>query len=138
MKVTCKYNTLAAIEDDSLRRHVERYIHQPEIDLVPGQQYEVFGVVFWDGVPWFYICEGPQSEYPVPSCAAFFQLDEMRVPDGWVLHWDGHSSSLVPRWWAEMPNFLERLVDGETRAQQVFLNARREREVPGSASRSRR
>ena len=124
MKVTCKYAALAEIADESLRRHVGKYIQLPEIRLVPGRQYLVYGLVFWDDVPWFYLCEDESSDYLVPYCAVFFQLDDVTIPAGWTLQWNGRSSSVVPQWWAEVPDFLERLVDGEKEVRQIFLRAR--------------
>lgn len=123
MKVTCNNTSLAAIQDTQLRDHVRESIHQEEIDLVRGRQYHVLGVLFRGGVPWYYICESGESEYPRPYCAAFFGVDDASVPAGWILQWDGRTSHLVPLWWAAMPNFLERLLDGDEEARRVFAHA---------------
>lgn len=124
MNVTCNITSIAEIEDAWLREHVRESVHQAEIDLVRGRQYHVLGILFRSGVPWFYICESNKSEYPRPYCAAFFELDDASLPSGWILQWDGRSSHVVPLWWAEVPNFLERLVDGDEEARKVFAHAR--------------
>lgn len=124
MRVICKYTALAAIEAAQLRGHVRESVHQDEIDLVRGRQYPVLGILFRGGVPWFYICESEEAEYPRPYCAAFFDFHDATIPPGWVLQWDGRFSSVVPHWWAEVPNFLERLIDGDAEARSTFARAR--------------
>lgn len=126
MKVTCNNTAIGAIEDAQLRGHVRESVHQDEIDLVLGRQYHVLGILFRGGVPWFYICEGEESEYPRPYSAAFFEFDDASLPPGWILQWDGRFSYVVPLWWAEVPNFLERLIDGDEEARGVFAHARGE------------
>ena len=71
MVVVCRFNKLELIQDLKLRRLVAKNIHQSEIDLLPGKQYPVLGVNFFDKIPWFYICANDEVPYPKPYCMIF-------------------------------------------------------------------
>lgn len=81
MKVVCKVNNLNTLSDESLLKRLKKYISKPggEIDLELGKEYIVYGVVFWDNSPWYYICPELYDEYPKPFAAEFFDVLDDRL-----------------------------------------------------------
>lgn len=93
MRATCRHRSLSALAAE-VQAHVRQSLHQDEIELVPGQDYEVVGVLFRDGVPWLYVCEDENAEYPVPYCIEFFERERLTIPPEWELVWTGQHSQL--------------------------------------------
>ena len=136
MKVVCKVNNLNAFTDENVLKRLKRYISMPdgeidrEVDLEIDKEYTVYGVVFWDNSPWYYICTEEYVEYPKPFAAEFFSVSDQRLSSYWQLSVSnqgkrGPLSSLVFEPWAEEPSFYERLVDGDPEAEAVFAHFRR-------------
>ncbi len=48
MIVRCVNNRLDQIDDNSLHEIVSKSVHLNELDLVFGNNYVVYGIVFWD------------------------------------------------------------------------------------------
>src|SRR4051812_7604933 len=85
MRVLCRYSSMLGIEDPAKRAHVGKYVRQEDIGLEPGKTYLVYGVVFRDGVAWYYLLDDEDAPYPRPYCHNFFQLIDERIPTDWVL-----------------------------------------------------
>jgi hypothetical protein len=133
MKARCITNTLSSIIDPQLRAHIHEHVHQENIGLNLGETYWVHGVLFRSGVPWFYICDDVEAEYPKPYCSALFELLDSSIPFGWQLV-PQLPTLLVPTEWASFPHFLEQLVDGNPNAVTVFQNLRQRSATPDSPS----
>lgn len=127
MKIVCKVNNLNSFSDEGLLRRLKKYISMPdgEVDLEIGKEYTVYGVVFWDNSPWYYICVEEYDEYPKPFAAEFFNVLDDRLS----LHWKLSSvaqgegevlSSLVFEEWAKDPSFYERLIEDDPEASAQF------------------
>ena len=69
MHVRCCENQIHRIVDDDRRQHIGRYVHLAQIDIAIGATSTVYGVLFWEGVPWYLICEQPDDDYPRPHCS---------------------------------------------------------------------
>lgn len=96
-----------------------------EIDLEIGRKYTVYGVVFWDNSPWYYLCSEEYDEYPKPFAAEFFNVSDERLSSHWKLsavdQGEGEIlSSLVFGEWAKDPSFYERLVEDDSEAVALF------------------
>lgn len=131
MKIICKINNLNDISDPHTLERLKRYISKPdgEIDLDIGRAYNVYGVVFWDNCPWFYICPDNSDEYPKPFAADFFDTVDSRLPQNWMLcsFSNGQSEAttlLTFEEWAKDLSFYERLIDGEPEAIDIFTRYR--------------
>ena len=76
MKVTCKINNLNDVKEAPTLERLRKYYCMPdgEIDLVLKLEYQVYGIVFWDNCPWYYICTEDYDEYPIPFAADFFEV----------------------------------------------------------------
>ena len=127
MKVVCKINNLNSfIEIEQLDR-LGRYISMADgdVDLEIGKEYVVYGVVFWDGYPWYYVCSEDYDEYPKPFAADFFDVTDNSVSPYWVFSpcsiKDNKESSMLFKEWAEDAYFYENLLDGDPQAEALFL-----------------
>ncbi|MFN2412108.1 MAG: hypothetical protein ABR535_03510 [Pyrinomonadaceae bacterium] len=117
MRVKCITNRIADIRTVELSEHLDARIRGLEwLDgLEVGKEYMVYGLVFWQSIPYFYICEEDADEYPVPNFAGFFSVTDNRLSSEFRLVWyldDISQSYLVPKEWAEDRLFYPRLLDG--------------------------
>ncbi|WP_370600361.1 hypothetical protein [Pseudomonas nitroreducens] len=133
MKVICKINNLGDISNAVSRERIGRYIFLPdgELDLVTGREYVVYGVVFWDGCPWLYVCPEEHDEYPKPYAIEFFDVVDSRVSEFWRFSSSFEAKggvmnvSLVFEEWAVSPVFYENLVDGNSDCIRIFEGYRK-------------
>lgn len=132
MRVVCKLNNLNDISDHKIFGRLKKYILMPggEIDLEIGREYIVYGVVFWDNSPWYYLCSEDDDEYPKPFASEFFDVSDDCLSVYWRLssfeHGNGDVlSSLVFDEWARDPSFYERLVDSDQSASELFIKYRK-------------
>jgi len=96
-----------------------------EIDLEIGREYTVYGVVFWDNSPWYYLCTEDYDEYPKPFAAELFEVIVSRLSSYWILssvdQGEGDIlSSLVFDEWAKSPDFYEKLIEGDFKSIELF------------------
>jgi len=126
MKVRCTANSPAEIVDERLRNHLFETVRVDRLDLEIGAEYIVFGVVFWSGVPHYYVLEFDSDDYPVPVCAAFFEVVCPRLSASWRLVWDckRQNAEILPAEWAQDESFYERLIDGNAAASKRFSQIR--------------
>ena len=131
MKVVCKFNNLNDISDVNVLAMLKKYIFMPdgEIDLDVGREYNVYGVIFRDNYPWFYLCTEDYDEYPKPFAAEFFDVVDDKLSPHWKLssfskNKNKASTSLVFDEWAKDDSFYENLVDGDPEAVDIFSKYR--------------
>lgn len=131
MKVVCKINNLISISDVYVLERLKKYISSSdgEVDLDLGREYTVYGVVFWDNSPWFYLCSEDYDEYPKPFASEFFDVVDERLSPNWKLSSYSQdeyeaTTSLVFDEWATDPSFYERLIDGDPEAEALFAKYR--------------
>ncbi len=131
MKVICTTNNLSSFLDENVLKRLKKYISMPEgeIDLSIGKEYTVYGVVFWDNSPWYYICVEEYDEYPKPFAAEFFNISDDSLSSYWKLSMASQGekevlSSLVFEEWAKDPSFYERLIEDDAEASRVFNSYR--------------
>lgn len=112
--------------DDSWHPHnrkiYDEHVHLDEVLLDIGRSYIVYGVYFWDGLPWYLVCEEPTAMYPVPNCGLLFDLVDPTIPSDWQLRTENSRAAavLLPKRWAEDPMLMERLIDGDPEAETLF------------------
>lgn len=131
MKVTCSFNNINDIRDQTAVLHLKRYITFPDgvVELEIGKEYVVYGIEFRDNRPWFYICADEHEDYPKPFSSEFFETKDWRLSRCWQLcfeHGYGEhvQSRLVFAEWARDPSYYERLLDEEDQAVAVFRRYR--------------
>ncbi len=132
MKVVCKFNTLTSIKCSETKSRLKKYIKLPdddELDIRIGEKYVVYGLLFWNNCPWFYLCSENYDEYPKPYPSEFFDIIDDRISLYWKLSFYSQSNheaktSLVFEEWAKDPNYYERLIDGDINAVELFAKYR--------------
>lgn len=125
MKVKCLFNEVSNISDGALLQHVKKFIRLTSVNLDVGREYIVYGMIFREGNPWFYVCDPDMPEYPVPQFSGFFEIIDPRFSKSWRLHWpEGQAAQIVPEKWAQDPLFYERLVDINPKEQEIFESIR--------------
>ena len=134
MKITYKTNILGSSFTAALLRRLRKYMSAPEegeeSQLEKGKEYVVYGIVFRDNSPWYYLCVDEDDEYPIPFAADFFDVSDDRLSSYWklsaVTYDDGYVlTSLVFKEWAEDPTYYERLIDDDSKAIKLFESYRR-------------
>lgn len=132
MIVVCKINNLKNVSDVHVLKRLKKYISMPdgEIDLDLGREYIVYGVIFRNNCPWYYLCGADDDEYPKPYSSQLFEIIDDRLSSHWKLssYFLGENkvtTSLAFADWARDLSFYERLVDGESEAVQIFAQYRK-------------
>ncbi|UOG47243.1 hypothetical protein [Leptospira noguchii] len=110
--------------DKELFNTLSKSIHLDELSISVGQEYTVFGIIFWEDIPRFYICDNLEDEYPTPYPSFFFEVVDETLPIDWklsVYFSNGKvQSQIVFKEWAEDKMFYEKLVDGSEKEIQIF------------------
>jgi len=127
MKVICKINNINDLPDELVLNRLKKYILMPdgEVDLELNKEYTVYGVVFWDNSPWYYLCAEKDDEYPRPFPAEIFKVSDDQISPFWKVtqehKQDGEVlSSLLFSEWSMDVKFYERLVDDDPEAINTF------------------
>lgn len=125
MLVKCVKNKLSSLDKSQIARHISEHVHQDTIGFTIGVTYQVYGIIFRSGIPWFLLCENISDDYPIPVCYAFFELIDGSINSDWNItlsHCNVSNVSILPKKWAEDHYFMEKLVDGDTDAIMYFNN----------------
>lgn len=131
MKVKCIKNKLADFEEGPLKESLKKIIHLDEdidIGLEVGAVYTVYGISFSfsDGtLPYYYICDFENANYPVPNAAVFFEVVDPRPSQYWEFIFNcPYNKQEVgfnfPEWWRN-EYFYSNLLDGEPKEEAIFL-----------------
>jgi len=126
MKVLCTINNVFEIEESVTLDRVKKYIHlsDGQLNLEKNVEYCVYGIVFRDNAPWYYLCLDQDDESPTPYPAELFETIDERLSSFWRLSTEesinGVISSMVFDEWANDPSFYERLVDDDPSAIELF------------------
>ena len=123
MKVRCLFNQVSQVAELE-RDFVKDSLHLDEVDLKVGRDYDVFGLAFREGVPWFYILE---DDADITSLrlhfSSFFKVIDPIIYGEWQYCSDGHSEhgvAILPKIWASSPGIYESLIDESTEALTIF------------------
>lgn len=104
----------------------------PELttDLVPGKEYVVYALWWWDGVPGYVLCGESYFRYPKLYPAELFEVTDSRPSQRWrVGFWLWPASPrrkirpevfIGPSEWVADPGFYELVVDGDQSAEPVW------------------
>ena len=130
MKVLCTINNIFDLRDSVTVERLKKYIRlsDGQLNLEKDKEYCVYGVLFRDNSPWFYLCLDDDDESPTPYPTELFDITDGRFSSYWRLsteaYPDGVMSSMVFDEWANDSSFYERLVEGDSSAIEVFANYR--------------
>lgn len=131
MKVRCIKTNLYDVRIEGAIQRLEKYIHlsDGQLNLELNVDYTVYGIIFRDNSPWYYLCLDEDDEYPKPFAGEFFQVLDTRLSAYWSLSSQlmqngGIQSQLVFKEWSEDSTFYERLVEGDPKAIELFRKYR--------------
>lgn len=129
MQVLCRFNRLNQIVDVTTVNRLKKNINlsgDDEIGVEIGQKYLVYGIIFWNDAPWFYLCEDEEDDYPTPFPADLFDIIDDSIPDEWHLSYHCikgiPKSELVFSEWANDLLFYENLINGSKKEVNIFKN----------------
>lgn len=131
MKVVCKINNIFDINDGETLERIKKYIllTDGQLNLEKNNEYCVYGVIFRDNSPWYYICLDEDDESPTPYPAELFKVTDDKFSSYWRLTTEntkfGVVSSLVFEEWANDPLYFENLVDDDFEAVGLFSKYRK-------------
>lgn len=115
----------------ALSQWKNHYLGLDELEI--GKHYDVFGVIYRAHSPWYYVFADTNDDFPVAVPEDFFDIVDPNIPPDMsariVKGNDGSSTlELIPAFWLDCEDVLERLIDGETEAcekMQTFVENRR-------------
>ena len=132
VKVVCTGNNLKSFSDGNILSRLKQYIFKPDgdVNLGVGREYTVYGVLFRDNMPWYYLCDEDYDEYPTPFASDFFEVVDDQLSKYWKLSFidlgEGQASTVLAfDEWASDRSFYERLIDGDDEAVSIFGKYRR-------------
>ena len=118
MKVVCIRNKLKNFSGLKLR-FLEKYYKYDlnhELDIKVGKIYNVYGIIFWENVPFYYIYK-EDMDYPTPVCGLFFDLSDPSFSKYWILRNKVTSNEfemvVAFKEWADDEMFYENLLNEE-------------------------
>jgi hypothetical protein len=127
MKVLCRINNLHEIKDNLTLDRLKRYIHlsDGQLNLKTNVEYCVYGILFRDNAPWYYLCVYESDTCPSPYPAELFNVINGRLSSYWRLSTEvstrgGVTSSLVFEEWANDHSFYEQLIEDDSSAIELF------------------
>ena len=131
MRVRCIKNNIFDVSDESAIERLQKYIHlsDGQLNLELDADYTVYGVLFRDNSPWYYLCLDEDDEYPKPFASELFEVLDPKLSELWNLSSQlmvskKIMSEIVFSEWSEDSMFYERLVNGDPRAIDVFQKCR--------------
>lgn len=120
MKVVCEQNNILELTDSSSVERIKKYIFlsDGQLNLEKSKEYCVYGIVFRDNSPWYYLCLNEDDESPTAYPSELFKITDGRLSSYWRL--SAKESSLVFDEWAGDSSFYERLVEDDPSAIEQF------------------
>jgi len=125
MKVRLKYKKLEDLPSKA-RQEILRKHGGYNLYYLEDREYTVYGMVFWDNNPMYYICEDNDENYPTPNPADFFEIVDDRFSKYWKLYMRLSEDGLAyPKFvfseWRDDDLFYEKLLDGDPEMEEIFL-----------------
>src|SRR5690606_41642911 len=104
MKVVCESNNLLDFNDHFSVERVKKYISlsDGQLNLEKNKDYCVYGIVFRDNSPWYYLCSD-DDQSPTAYPAELFRITDGRLSSYWRV--SPQESSLVVGEWAKDRSF---------------------------------
>ncbi|MCD9189192.1 MAG: hypothetical protein LUM44_22440 [Pyrinomonadaceae bacterium] len=122
MLLKCVLNKVSKITDSDILIAISKHLHLSEVPLEIGKEYIPYGIIFREGLPWYYICEEETDYYPRPHFGGFFEIVDSSFFTCWRLNWEFgiHPASILPKEWSTNDLFYENLINGGQIEQAMF------------------
>lgn len=118
MKLICRENKLKKFSGSKLEflKKYYKYDLDHALDIEIGKTYNVYGIIFWENVPFYYIYK-ENMDYPTPVCGFFFDLKNPNFSKYWILrtigNLNGFETIVAFKEWADNKIFYENLLNEE-------------------------
>ena len=125
MKVICTNTNYFKLDKHTITR-LEKYLHYEdgELNIKINKEYSVFGILFLDNSPWYYLYIDESDETPTPYPSELFNIIDNRLSQYWNLSYTYTNgflhTELVFKEWAQNRNLLESLLDNNPKTFQLF------------------
>jgi hypothetical protein len=135
MKVRCIRNRIEELPNENIRNWLKKsHLRLDEdcpIEFNKMQEYVVYGIVFCDSHPFYFLCDEKDAEYPTPNYAGFFDVLDDRISKFWRLDYKSNDNGdawtfLIHKDWASDPMFYENLIDGNETEVKLFQKYKKE------------
>jgi hypothetical protein len=106
----------------------EIYVNPPlditaetEFKLIVGKEYIVYAISQWQGNLLYCICDERFTYYPIHNPAPLFEIVDARYSRYWQVQLATNGLlEIAFEHWFDLPNFYEKLTDGETETILIF------------------
>jgi hypothetical protein len=125
MRIECVSNLAKLLPDELIRPEIglgRDHVYSLRI----GKQYVVYGITWFLGYLWYYICDEDNLFYPVWNPSPLFTIVDNRLSSFWHLGIYASAAGEHPmpifafKEWVENPSFYDRLTDGDNTTVAVF------------------
>ncbi len=130
MRIKCIKNKLSQIPKDIreyYKNNIRQEVEENEIInyLELNKEYNVYGIMFYDYIP-FFLIEDTESLPPSPICAAFFEIINPIFSRYWELttylpNSRISTSAILFKEWSKDEMFYENLLNEEERELKIYL-----------------
>lgn len=127
MRVICVSSNFLELVDRNVIERLRKYLHISDgyLPIKKGESYTVYGVLFRDNSPWYYLCHDEHDASPTPYPCELFQTTDERLSAHWRLCSrvvaGAVSSAMVFREWAMDSDYFENLTEGSPQAISLFM-----------------
>ncbi|MEM7621296.1 MAG: hypothetical protein AAF228_12725 [Pseudomonadota bacterium] len=132
MKVISRINNLSGFADKHLLARLKKYNRNLDgkINIEIGETYTVYGILFRDNSPWYYLCSEDYDDYPIPYASECFEVIDEKLSACWKINSTQLETGIVETFlvfdeWAEDRMFCERLINGDKEAEKIFAKYRK-------------
>lgn len=130
MKVVCTVNNIYELGDENTMARLKKYIRlsDGQLNIQLNSIYVVYGILFRDNSPWYYLCPFEDDDSPCPFPAELFDIVDDTIPSCWKLSYQNNhgtlKTELVFPEWSHDTVFYERLIDGDPENIKLFKKYR--------------
>jgi hypothetical protein len=108
MIVRLLYSDISEIPSEELRAKVRRTRHEDTVEIRPGAEFEVMGVIVRHDDVEYLLCPDVDGS-PVVLHRAWFSIEDHSPRADWRWVFDENESvAILPEYWASIPSFRER------------------------------
>lgn len=123
MRVKCIMNSAERLSDELIQPTLG--LNRDHIfSLKIGKEYVVYGMTYFLGCLWYYICDEDYTYYPIWNPSPLFNITDNRLSCHWEIAMHIRGDEMVPvisfREWVANPLFYDKLTDGDDESVQLF------------------
>lgn len=129
MRVKCLTNDINLLNNPLVHNRLHKSVHiDGELtDLSPGEIYNVLAIEERDKGVWVFLHTVEESDYPYPYPIELFEVVDNCMNANWCIKFEQLSNKSFVKIisfseWTNDPLFYEKLVNGDTKSIDIYLN----------------